>query len=248
LGEASVHEAIRDPRTLVVQLRDRIASLIKDAGMRPGDRLPTEAELTQRFGISRPALREALKLLEQDDLIFVKHGRGRYVSTLSAVSVDRPITVFESASEMTRQAGYEAQIRVLSLREEAPDPQVSFHLRCESSERVIRLERLRLQDDEPIMYCIDYVPRHIIPADLGEVEWSASLLDILERYRARPRMSSASVSAVMLPPEVVERCDLGSFGPALLIKETCFSVSGEPVVYAEDYHRGSHFAFSFARK
>ena len=77
-----VVEPLRDSRTLAVQLRDRIADLIRDEGLKPGDRLPTEAQLTQRFRISRPALREALKLLEQDDVINVQHGRGRFVSAL----------------------------------------------------------------------------------------------------------------------------------------------------------------------
>src|SRR5690606_1279531 len=76
----AVEEPLRDSRTLAVQLRDRIADLIREEGLKPGDRLPTEAQLTQRFRISRPALREALKLLEQDDVIYVEHGRGRFVS------------------------------------------------------------------------------------------------------------------------------------------------------------------------
>ena len=40
---------------------------------------------------------------------------------------------------------------------------------------------------------------------------------------------------------------LFSFGPALLITETCFDTAGIPVIYAIDYHRGSHFTFSLAR-
>ena len=114
-------EPLRDSRTLAVQLRDRIADLIRNEGLRPGDKLPTEAQLTQRFGISRPALREALKLLEQDDIIHVEHGRGRFVSALSAVQVERPITVFESVTDMTRHFGYRIVNRVVSISEEKPE-------------------------------------------------------------------------------------------------------------------------------
>ena len=241
-------EPLRDTRTLVIQLRDRIADLIREQGLNPGDKLPTEAQLTQRFKISRPALREALKLLEQDDVIYVEHGRGRFVSAMSAVHVDRPITVFESVTDMTRHYGYAAVNKVLSISEEIPDAVTAAQLRLGKGERVIRLERLRLNNDQPILYCIDYVPRGIIPARLYDIDWSGSLLDLLDQYRHRPRMSAATVSAVMLPDEVVERNDLRDFGPALLIRETCFNASGVPVVYAIDYHRGSHFSFSLARK
>jgi GntR family transcriptional regulator len=61
-------------------------------------------------------------------------------------------------------------------------------------------------------------------------------------------MSAASVSAVLLPVEVVDRHGLKDFGPALLITETCFNAAGAPVNYALDYHRGSHFSFSMVRK
>lgn len=246
--EATLDEPIRDSRTLVIQLRDRIAELIRQDGLRPGDKLPTEAQLTQRFHISRPALREALKLLEQDDIIYVEHGRGRFVSAMSAVQVDRPITVFESVTDMARHYGYKPMNKVLSICEENPPALVAEKLRMETDARVIRIERLRLHEDEPILYCVDYVPRAIIPTKLYDIDWSGSLLNLLEQYRNRPRMSAATVSSVMLPDEVVQRHDLRDFGPALLIAETCFNAAGEPVNYALDYHRGSHFSFSLVRK
>ncbi len=241
-------EPLRDTRTLVIQLRDRIADLIREQGLAPGDKLPTEAQLTERFRISRPALREALKLLEQDGVIYVEHGRGRFVSAMSAVHVERPITVFESVTDMTRHYGYATVNKVLSIAEEMPDAVTAAQLRLANGERVIRLERLRLHKDEPILYCLDYIPRGIIPSRLYDIEWGGSLLDLLDQYRHRPRMSAATVTAVMLPEDVVERNDLRDFGPALLIRETCFNANGVPVVYAVDYHRGSHFSFSLARK
>lgn len=241
-------EPLRDSRTLAVQLRDRIADLIREEGLKPGDKLPTEAQLTQRFHISRPALREALKLLEQDDVIYVEHGRGRFVSALAAVQVDRPITVFESVTDMARHYGYRTLNKVLSIAEEAPDKRVAESLRLGPTDRVIRIERIRLHEDEPILYCIDYVPRSIVAGRLYDIDWSGSLMALLEEHGNRPRMSAASVSSVMLPDDVVERHDLRDFGPALLITETCFNAAGEPVNYAIDYHRGSHFSFSLTRK
>lgn len=246
--EVTVDEPIRDSRTLAIQLRDRIAELIRADGLKPGDKLPTEAQLTKRFHISRPALREALKLLEQDDIIYVEHGRGRFISAMSAVQVDRPITVFESVTDMARHYGYTPVNKVLSISEEDPSPTVCDKLGLEARARVIRMERLRLHEDEPILYCVDYVPRSIIPAKLYDIDWSGSLLNLLEQYRHRPRMSAATVSSVMLPEDVVERHDLRDFGPALLIAETCFDAAGRPVNYALDYHRGSHFTFSLVRK
>lgn len=194
-----MEEPLRDSRTLAVQLRDRIADLIRSEGLKPGDKLPTEAQLTQRFKISRPALREALKLLEQDDIIYVEHGRGRFVSALSAVQVDRPITVFESVTDMTRHYGYRPVNKVLSISEEKPDKRLAEDLQLAQGDRVIRIERLRLHEDAPILYCVDYVPRSIIPTRLFDIDWSGSLIALLDTYRNRPRMSAATVSAASSP-------------------------------------------------
>jgi GntR family transcriptional regulator len=241
-------EPLRDKQTLVVRLRDRISDLIRETDLKPGDKLPTEAELTRRFGISRPVVREALKLLEQDNLIYAAHGRGRFVSPMSAIQVERPITVFESVSDMTRHYGYDTINKVLSVAEEAPSDAVATQLQMSVGEQVIRIERLRVHCDIPILYCVDYVPRSVIPAALDDIDWSGSLLALLEECKNRPRMSAATVSAVTLPTDVIQRNDLGDFGPALLITETCFNAVGKPVIYAIDYHRGSHFSFSLARK
>ena len=167
---------------------------------------------------------------------------------MSAIQIDRPITVFESVTEMTGHYGYNTVNKVLSISEEAPDSALAKQLHLDEGARVIRLERLRLEHDDPIMYCVDYVPRSIITARLYDIDWSGSLLALLDQYKQRPRMSAASVSAVMLPQDVVDRNDLRNFGPALLITETCFNAAGTPVVYALDYHKGSHFSFSLARR
>lgn len=239
---------LRDERTLVLQLRDAISALIDEQQLRPGDQLPTEAELTRKFQISRPALREALKLLEQDGTIYVKHGKGRFVSAAAALQVERPITCFESVTDMMRRSGYKPTNKVLSISEEVASDEVRSALRLSPETRVIRLERLRMQGEEVLVYCLDYIPRVLVPDRLYDIDWGGSLLDLLERHGHRPRMSTAMAASVMLPPDVCERNDLHDFGPAFLITEVAFTPTGVPVVYAKDYHRGSRFSFSFVRK
>ena len=65
-----------DERTIVERLRDGLVELIEERGLVPGDKVPTEFELCSEFNVSRPTLREALKLLEQDDMIRVERGSG----------------------------------------------------------------------------------------------------------------------------------------------------------------------------
>jgi GntR family transcriptional regulator len=193
---------MRDERTIAVQLRDEIGAMIETQGLKPGDRLPTEAELTRSFRISRPALREALKLLEQDGIIYVEHGKGRFVSAMAAMRVERPITVFESVTDMVRRFGYKPNNKVLSIGEKPADAEVAAALRLEPETRVIRVERLRMQGDQVIVYCLDYVPRAAVPGRLYDVDWTGSLVALLDGFGQRPRMSAATATSVFLPTEV----------------------------------------------
>lgn len=62
---------------------EQIRHGIAEGRLRPGDRLPTERELADRFAISRGTLREAFRVLEQEGLIETRHGSGRYVREVS---------------------------------------------------------------------------------------------------------------------------------------------------------------------
>lgn len=240
--------AVRDGRTVARRMRDDILALVKAEGLRPGDRIPTEAELKARFGGSRPTIREALKLLEQDGVVDVEHGRGRFLTAAGTLHVQRPITRFESITEMGGAVGYAYENRVLSVSEQVPERSVAAALGLEPGDTAIRLERLRLHEGEPVIYGLAWVRRGLVPQRLYEVDWSGSLLDLLEGFGNRPRMSTARVRAAPLPREVAERHDLGGFGPALVIEETAYTQAGLPAVRAADYHKGSHFAFDFVRK
>ncbi|WP_336207525.1 FadR/GntR family transcriptional regulator [Nonomuraea sp. LPB2021202275-12-8] len=65
--------------TLSDALTERMLELIRTGGLRPGDRLPSTRELSQRFAVTTPTLREALRRLEATGAIELRHGSGIYV-------------------------------------------------------------------------------------------------------------------------------------------------------------------------
>jgi GntR family transcriptional regulator len=238
----------RSRRVGAKQLHGKIVRLIAESGLKPGQQIPTEAQLKQRLGGARPTIREALKLLEQDGVIRAEHGRGRFLTAAGAIRIDRPITAFESITDMAGHLGYRLTNKVLSVSEEKPSREVAAALMLSKGETIIRLERLRLNGREPVIYCLDHIRRSVILDRAFDVDWSGSLLETLARYGARPSMSQARVRAMLLPQDVAARHDLRDFGPALVIEETAYLDSGPPVIHAFDYHRGDKFAFSFLRK
>lgn len=71
------HESLAD--AVVRQVEDLIASGI----LKQGKRLPSERELSEALGVSRPKLREALQILEDRGLVVTRHGEGTFVSALT---------------------------------------------------------------------------------------------------------------------------------------------------------------------
>jgi GntR family transcriptional repressor for pyruvate dehydrogenase complex len=60
-------------------LTQRVLELIRAGGLRPGDRLPSARELSERFAVTTPTLREALRRLEATGAVRMRHGSGIYV-------------------------------------------------------------------------------------------------------------------------------------------------------------------------
>lgn len=229
------------------RIRNGVLDLIQD--LQFGDKLPTEEKLTALLSVSRPALREGLKQLEQEGVIDVVHGKGRFVAAGSALSIARPITKFESVTEMVATRGYETTTRVLGFGVVHANATDAADLGIAKGTPLLRIERLRRANDEPLIYSVDLIPRDLLArSDVPPPDWAGSLVDLLSAQDLRPVASTAKISAVDLPHAAAELHGLHDFGPALKIREVCFTERGQRVVLAEVYHSGKAFAFSFIRR
>lgn len=235
-------------KKMAEQVRDAVSDYIREHGLKPGDRIPTEAELCAAFGVSRPSVREALRLLEQERLVVTEHGRGRFVTAVAALKVARPITVFESISKMLAALGYAPQTRVLSARTilAEEDPQAAAALGLSPGAEIFVLERLREAEGQVLVYSIDVIPQALIGDSAESEALEGSVNELLGRLGQNPVMSSANVAAAFLPEGVLS-------GPAraepwLLVSEICLSEIGTAVLFARDYHRGSLISFNFSRQ
>jgi GntR family transcriptional regulator len=239
---------IRDRRALPRQVYDLILDLIGSNGLSPGEQLPPEPALAERFAVGRSTVREALKLLEQDGLIEVRHGLGRFVSAIAQLRAARPITRFESATEMMSRLGYDFATEVLDVAERGPTPTERKLLDLSAGSRVVCLKRLRTHSGEPFVYLIDAIDRRVLSRSPDEYDWSGSVVSLLEGEGHRVVSSAAQVRATTLPREAARKLRQRGAHPWLLITETCVTDAGRAVLHANDYHRGDMFGFHFVRR
>lgn len=236
---------VRDRRPLALQVRDEIRALIDERNLGPGDQLPGEAELAALFSVARTTVREALKLLEQDGLIDVRHGLGRFVAP---ETVQWPITRLESVTEMLGAMGSPVTNRVISVGIEPATEDEAAALRRPAGSPVVRLERVRSIDGRPVIYSIDVLDGSIFGGDPSGFDWSGSLRSLLDERGAGMASSIAQLRAVLLPHGVPAALGEDARAPWLLMIQTHFTAEGRPVLYSHDYHRGDAFTFNVLRR
>src|SRR5579863_3780209 len=78
-GGRAVYKLVRSSR-LYEQIVQQIEESIVKGDLKPGDQLPAERELAQRFGVSRTAVREAVKALREKGLVEAYSGRGTFIT------------------------------------------------------------------------------------------------------------------------------------------------------------------------
>jgi len=87
---------LRDAAPLYEQLADVLRQKVASGELGPGARLPGEMELALMLGVSRPSVREAIKILQALGIVTVRHGAGVYVTTADASEIAsrlRPLAV-----------------------------------------------------------------------------------------------------------------------------------------------------------
>src|SRR5215475_13272516 len=92
----------------------RIVELIRTGNLRPGDRLPPERELVEIFSISRPSLREAMRVLSTLGIVESRHGGGTFVTALDARTLLAPLDIFLQLSQVNIEDTFESR-RIIEI-------------------------------------------------------------------------------------------------------------------------------------
>ena len=129
-------EAVSSKR-LYRQIADQLSELVRRGEFKPGDRLPSERDLSQQFNVSRASVREALIALEIDGLVDVRVGLGVFVNAAPA------------ANSQTAALGEPGPFEVLSARYLIEGETAAMAARDGSARDHARIrETLQLMDEE----------------------------------------------------------------------------------------------------
>lgn len=219
----------------------RIADYIRDlvADGQPGDRLPSEADLCQRFDVSRMTARHAIQDVAAEGLIERRRGAGTFVRSRP---VPRHLGSPLSFSENMRSRGMVPSSELLSWSMASPSPDECEALGIAAADSVFILERLRRADDIPMA-----LERAAIPEALGrsiaENFDSSSLHELFKAAGRVPATAHAEVSARRASKREQDLLDLPSSGVVIVEKRTIFDQEGVPLERTSTWYAAERYSF-----
>jgi GntR family transcriptional regulator len=231
-----------NPLPLYYQLRLWLLDEIDQGRLNPGDQIPTEAELCQRFNLSRGTVRSALKELIDEGRIFLVRGRGTFVAELPQAEWSLATSV--SFSEALERQGIRFGTRVLELCEQAAGPLVASRLQIEPGSPVVFLKRLRIIEDQPWILMISYLPQKKVPELPGLDLNDRSFYQVLEEQCGVSISAQERVMTVGLATEeeaALLQVPLQS--PVQRFEDLAFAKDGNLVEFSYSIFRGDRSRF-----
>ncbi|PRI10534.1 GntR family transcriptional regulator [Leucobacter massiliensis] len=229
----------------VALVADGLRAAIISGEFAEGARLPPETRLAERFGVSRPTVRAALKELETSALVHTQHGVGSFVAERPSVTagLEQLDSITESIRSMGREPGMIYKGRV--IRPLLPDEAEKLGLSGDA--QALELRRTILADGEVVAYSYDLMPIGVFPDGADPEEVQGSLFAYLrERRGMHPHHAVAEVHAV-------HSDRIGWDGPVgrpalyVLLDQVHYDRADRALLYSRSYFLEGRYAFTIRR-
>ncbi len=228
--------AIDHSQAKAEQLQEILEGLV--GSLKPGNRLPSERVLAERYGVARMTARRAVDGLVAKGLAYRVQGHGTFVAEPRLEQPER----LTSFTEDMRARGLQAGSVVLSQGVVPAPAIVARHLELPTDALVVRIERIRTVDGGPIALEWANLPaarfRDLEGVDLSD----RSLYEVLaRRWGVELAAAEQRVRAVALTEQEAKLLATEADRPAFLIERTTQERSGQIVEYVRSVYRGDRF-------
>lgn len=228
---------------LYLQIANELRQNIADALYQLGDQLPTEAELSVRFGVNRHTLRRAIEILRNEGLVRIDRGRGTFVAS---APIAYPIGKRVRYNEALKAQGFTVSRKMLHVTEMPADRGIARRLELELGDGVIVLERLSCADDRPISVTSSYFPAVRFPYFAERCQAYQSISKLLQHeYGCDHIRRSTRISARTVQPNDAKLLELPLNAPILLTESVNVDQQGQVIEYGVTRFRGDRMELVF---
>ncbi|WP_336762954.1 GntR family transcriptional regulator [Paenibacillus sp. USHLN196] len=230
-------------------IKQELETMIENKIWNVGEKLPSEYELAKHFSVSRETLRSAIKLLEQDGKLLVKHGIGTFVIK-PLPGIPSRLEFLQSIGTMIKLAGLTETDSKEMIGEVDCTEEWAKTLNIEEGSQVVKVERIRYADGEAVTYSVNIMPKDLVGDAFERADFSGSLFNFLEK-ECSIHIAKADTELVVPPnkDKYVERLkNHQEETPVLLMKQLHYDQQNREVLYSYDYLRSDVFQFWVRRE
>lgn len=203
-----------------------------------GDKIPSERELCDVYGVSRMTVRQAVMELEKDGTVYREKGRGTFVAARDLYQdnlksfTDTLIEQNMTPTTRVLEASKVTQLKVISQKL-GVDPRTSYY----------KIKRLRLGDDVPIALETVYIPEDYVPGITGQ-QLEKSLYQVLEeQYGYELTHIACEIEASISNRIMMGVLELKSQKALLRVTGITFDQNGRKLFYEESYYRSDLYKY-----
>ena len=227
---------------LYYQLKEEIKKKILNGTYKENDLIPSERELGEQFNLSSTTVRRALNDLVQERLLERKAGKGTFVR-MSKVKRDLRKVVGFTAN--MQEMGLSPSTRVLSKKIIPANPFARQRLALEKGAMVVKINRLRLANDVPMMLETRYIRTDLCPG-IEKLDLSSSLWKVFENvYNHKPYRHTQNVTIARFSGPQAALFGLEGGALAFLINGVTYIKDGQPIECEESLYRSDKYDLAF---
>jgi len=237
-------QGVLDPDALPLFLRTarRIGEELVAARAQPGDRLPSERALAERYGVSRDTLRAALTEMQKRGVVDAQPGRGWFLLARKDPPPTRQVPGF---ADFARASGLTPRSRVLSSQVRPATVTEAETLRIAPGSELFELHRLRYLDGLLIAAEHNRLPMSLCP-QLADTDFDEASLYATLRGATPPQVPVvADYSVEARPPNDGEASllEIDASVPLLVATQLTYNQNERPLELTIATYRGDRYRF-----
>jgi len=230
------------PLPLYYQIREILRKEIVENDLIPGSPLPSEAELMDRFKVSRATARKAMQDLVNEGLAYKVRGRGAFVRGLP---IEQELTALTGFVEDMLELGQCPLARLITAEQILADDKVAGKLRLEVGAPVTYIERVRLANGTPLSFDVTWLPGQIGQKILQDDLNIYPIYSLLEdKHGILLGMADYVVNASVAEGDLAAILSVQNGTPIFIIERTAYTIDGLPVDYELLYYRADRIRFA----
>lgn len=200
--------------------------------LKPGDKIPSERELCEKFGVSRMTVRQAVGDLVAEGKLARIQGKGTFVAH---EKLDLQLRITSFSQEM-RMRGMAPATRVLSCEEKIPTSSIATSFGLEEGQTIFYIRRLRFADDTPMCVETTHLPAHLLPGFITPQPPEGIYTELNARGYT-PTWGEDVIESVLLDTEHCRLLEVGEQAAGLLVSRRAYA-EGTLICLTKSYYRG----------